>query len=65
MTRATIGHTQTATQQNVHRVATFAPDERSGITCSSRYQAEIEAYEDGKRFKATDITMRTNRAVGF
>ena len=31
----------------------------------SRYASEVEAWLDSKEYKATDIAMRTNRAVGF
>lgn len=65
MTRATRTMQQTPQQQNVQHRATFAPQGKSGLTCESRYAAEIAAYEDSRRFKATDIAMRTNRAVGF
>ena len=65
MTRATMRHAQTPRRRTSSTAPPFAPTERSGLTCESQYRAEIEAYEDSRSFRETNIAMRVNRAVGF
>jgi hypothetical protein len=61
--------TLTLDRSNVARTFTIA-NGHDAARCAtevgqSAYAAEVQAYEDSRAFRETNITMRTNRAVGF